>query len=154
MKTHCIHGHEYTIENTYIYPEGKRDCKICRHRNQTGWDKLHPEAVVASRKKYNDTHIEETRHRHLKRRHGLSVEQYNQRLTDQGGRCAVCKLPPESGERLVVDHNHNCCSGEHSCTKCLRGLVHQTCNAMLGMSKDRPDVLMLGAEYLRSFGVN
>lgn len=31
-KTHCIRGHEFNKENTYIYPRGKtksRDCKTC-----------------------------------------------------------------------------------------------------------------------------
>ncbi len=28
-KTHCIHGHEFTPENTYIRKEGKRNCKAC-----------------------------------------------------------------------------------------------------------------------------
>lgn len=36
-KTHCPHGHEYTIENTYIDHRGARNCRICRvrwYRNQ------------------------------------------------------------------------------------------------------------------------
>jgi hypothetical protein len=31
-KTHCIHGHEFTPENTYIDPSGKRGCRKCRNR--------------------------------------------------------------------------------------------------------------------------
>lgn len=31
IKTECKHGHEYTPENTYIYPNnGRRECIICR----------------------------------------------------------------------------------------------------------------------------
>jgi hypothetical protein len=29
-KTHCVHGHDFTAENTYITPEGRRQCRICR----------------------------------------------------------------------------------------------------------------------------
>lgn len=29
-KTHCIHGHELTEENTYRKPDGGRQCKPCR----------------------------------------------------------------------------------------------------------------------------
>lgn len=28
-QTHCVHGHEYTPENTYINPAGARTCRIC-----------------------------------------------------------------------------------------------------------------------------
>jgi hypothetical protein len=29
--THCKHGHEFTPENTYVYPaSGRRDCRKCR----------------------------------------------------------------------------------------------------------------------------
>lgn len=28
-KTHCPRNHEYTKENTYMYPDGRRGCRIC-----------------------------------------------------------------------------------------------------------------------------
>lgn len=32
QKTHCINGHEFTPENTYVRPDrkGRRDCKECK----------------------------------------------------------------------------------------------------------------------------
>lgn len=30
LKTHCKQGHEYTPENTYVYGNGSRGCKVCR----------------------------------------------------------------------------------------------------------------------------
>ena len=33
-KTHCVHGHEYTPENTYYHPQGARRCREC-HRNES-----------------------------------------------------------------------------------------------------------------------
>lgn len=29
VKTHCVHGHEFTPENTYIEGAGKRKCRTC-----------------------------------------------------------------------------------------------------------------------------
>jgi len=29
-KTHCKRGHEFTKDNTYVYPNGRRSCKICQ----------------------------------------------------------------------------------------------------------------------------
>jgi hypothetical protein len=29
-KTHCIHGHPFTPENTYVSPSGMRGCRTCR----------------------------------------------------------------------------------------------------------------------------
>ena len=30
IKTHCIHGHKFTNENTYIDKKGERHCRACR----------------------------------------------------------------------------------------------------------------------------
>jgi hypothetical protein len=31
--THCIHGHEFTPENTYVSPKGGRNCHTCRRES-------------------------------------------------------------------------------------------------------------------------
>lgn len=31
LVTHCVNGHEYTPENTYSKPNGKRMCRICKN---------------------------------------------------------------------------------------------------------------------------
>ncbi len=41
QKTHCIRGHEFTPENTYIQ-QGWRQCKLCRTIRQQQWNALHP----------------------------------------------------------------------------------------------------------------
>jgi hypothetical protein len=34
-KTHCIHGHEFTDENTYIHPQrGHRHCRACQNKRK------------------------------------------------------------------------------------------------------------------------
>lgn len=32
--THCIHGHPFDAENTYIKPNGNRDCRACARRRR------------------------------------------------------------------------------------------------------------------------
>jgi hypothetical protein len=41
--------------------------------------------------------------------------------------CDWCHLPFD-GETPHQDHSHACCSGRTSCGKCLRGLLHPSCN--------------------------
>lgn len=44
-KTHCVHGHEFTAENTYIRPDGDRGCRACGALVANGiYHAKHPEA--------------------------------------------------------------------------------------------------------------
>lgn len=61
----------------------------------------------------------------------ITLEQYDEILEAQDGVCAICKQPPML-IRLSVDHDHKCCPGRKSCGKCVRGLICQRCNAVLG----------------------
>jgi hypothetical protein len=44
-------------------------------------------------------------------------------LTEQGSRCALCKMPCSS-QQAVLDHDHK--------TGKIRGVLHRTCNGLLG----------------------
>lgn len=44
-------------------------------------------------------------------------------LAEQGGRCALCKLPLPEG-KAVLDHDHS--------TGAVRAVLHSGCNALLG----------------------
>lgn len=39
VKTHCRNGHEYTPENTYIRPSGRRKCRTCNRNGTKEWAK-------------------------------------------------------------------------------------------------------------------
>jgi hypothetical protein len=77
-------------------------------------------------------------------RYGITSDEYDQLLVDQGGVCAVCGLPETSNfkSRLSVDHNHE--------TGRVRGLLCNTCNRALGLLRDNPEVLRNAASYLEN----
>lgn len=66
----------------------------------------------------------------------------------QIGKCHVCMLP---GKKLYVDHKHGCNhvgKGRKSCADCVRGLLCHDCNLMMGFSRDDPQTLANGMNYL------
>lgn len=36
-RTHCVHGHEWTPENTYYWKDGARRCRACQRRATAAW---------------------------------------------------------------------------------------------------------------------
>ena len=78
------------------------------------------------------------RRQSLLRRYGLTLEQYDTLFENQDGRCAICRK--DAGPILHVDHCHN--------SKAVRGLLCGSCNRMLGMAKDDPEILRGAIRYL------
>lgn len=111
------------------HPRGglRSECRACHStRNVARKKKLSPER----RWKYNLT------------RWHISSEDYFQMLEEQNGVCAVC----HSNGRLYIDHDHSCCPGNHSCGKCIRGLLCIRCNSGEGFVRDQ-DWLRSMLEY-------
>jgi len=77
---------------------------------------------------------------HLKRKYGLTVEEYDAMLAAQGGVCAICRRPPRDGSALHVDHDH--ATGE------VRGLLCFTCNNALGDLGDEVERAVQVLAYL------
>lgn len=48
-QTHCVNGHEFTPENTYVRKEGRRVCRECRKLNLRKWYAANKEDVKERR---------------------------------------------------------------------------------------------------------
>ena len=57
-KTHCVHGHPFDVENTYLRPDGRgRVCKRCLYlRNRARVDRLRPVRAVPNGQKTHCIH--------------------------------------------------------------------------------------------------
>jgi hypothetical protein len=82
------------------------------------------------------------RRSHLKRKYGLTPEQFDALLAAQGGVCGICRGPPTDvrGFRPHIDHCHR--------TGRVRGLLCSRCNHGLGAFGDDPERLRRAIVYL------
>lgn len=92
-------------------------------------------------------HAERSRWYTIKHRYGLTREDYEALLEEQGHACAICKTPDDGlwWGVFVVDHDHD--------TGKVRGLLCSPCNTLLGGARDRTDVLRSAITYLEGGGV-
>jgi hypothetical protein len=72
----------------------------------------------------------------LSRRYGITAEEADYLLEQQGGLCAICKAAPANH----VDHDH--------ATGVVRALLCFNCNGGLGQFKDNPGLLHAAAYYV------
>ena len=79
------------------------------------------------------------RRNHQLKRYGMTIEEYEALLAQQGGTCAVCDSD-NNGRTMHVDHCH---ANGH-----VRGLLCSPCNTALGLSADDPERLRSLANYL------
>ena len=91
---------------------------------------------------YEDKSPEKVEHRKLvavKRKYGISAEQFREQAAKQSGRCLICG--EEVGlMRLFVDHCHH--------TNIFRGLLCNNCNSGIGMLRDKTSNAINAAKYL------
>lgn len=83
----------------------------------------------------------------LRKRYGITLEDFERMLLEQNGVCAICRSPESVVHRksgkvqpLSVDHCHR--------TGKVRGLLCVRCNHTLGRCNDDPVMLRRAVEYL------
>ena len=96
----------------------------------------------SQREYHNRPEVREARiRRDLKNFYGITLEQYNQMVIDQGGKCPLCtRHQDELTRRLVVDHCHE--------TGRVRGLLCNECNKGIGLLKDNPSIMERAIRYV------
>ena len=80
---------------------------------------------------------------HLKRRYGLEIADVELMLENQSNRCLLCGDNFTESRFHVVDHDH--------ITGRVRGLIHQRCNAIIGLANDDLNFLKMAVNYLRDY---
>jgi uncharacterized membrane protein len=162
LKKFCINGHEISVVGRY--QNGKGSCKGCAiARSIVRWANMFPEDKKEHLKlanEWNRLHPEKRQREKLKRRYGISLEQYDLLVKKQEGKCAICSKSedevktPKHHKGLGVDHDHSCCNGkERTCGKCIRGLLCTNCNSILGLANDDIFILEKAINYLKSWKV-
>ena len=107
---------------------------MCKECNSARMKKWHAENYSGER----------SRARTIKR-HGLTQERFDAMIAEQGGTCATCTRVPDV---FHIDHSHECCEGDYSCGKCVRGLLCSQCNTALGLVGENPDILRAMIAYM------
>lgn len=108
-------------------------CKGCNSRKAKQHAKNFPELFKMRTERYRI------------RKHGIEPDAYFEMFQKQLGACKVCK---QVSNKLYIDHDHSCCDEVNSCGKCVRGLLCNRCNLLLGLAKDQSDILNSAINYL------
>lgn len=117
-------------------------------KNETRKTKYHTDAdfrqrVIDRSKQYRIDHPTAKRSQDLYSKYGMTLQEYDEMLKNQDGKCAICGMNAEDNGRygvLYVDHNHQ--------TGKIRGLLCENCNFGLGIFKDNIDILNNAVKYL------
>lgn len=96
------------------------------------WRKNNPEKAKADNRKYS-----------FKYTYGITVEEYDKMLEEQGDKCKICGTP-QSGikKKLAVDHCHT--------TNKVRGILCSKCNTAIGLLNDDIELIEKVIQYLKN----
>ena len=148
---YCITCKSVKHPNEFHKPNKKqcnRRCKDCACRIKR--ERHLSSSYSEKRKEYNrlrrrrsNPGMDDHRYRNG---NGMTLEQYNQMLENQQGKCAICGGGREKQKySFSVDHCH--------ATGKIRGILCSNCNAGLGFFKDNPQSLTNALTYLISSGI-
>lgn len=121
-----------------------------RRRERYAQDPEFRKREIEQSKKYRQDNLHKKYAYELKTKYNLTVEEYEQMLVKQEGKCAICgrsenvDLFKSRGKiKLHVDHCHK--------TGVVRGILCSSCNLGIGKFRDDPQLLLNASIYLNTF---
>ena len=79
--------------------------------------------------------------------YGMTLAALRKLLSDHPV-CDICGTNDWGLHGPHIDHDHNCCLGQKSCGKCVRGILCSNHNIMIGNAADDIAILQKGIDYL------
>lgn len=145
-------SHCYTAAQAKTPKESNYKTVAERRKYRLEWARNNPDKVRQYAKKFDWSSMtseqkarrkEQARVRHLARKYGMTVADWDAMHAAQGGVCAICKVPGRLGKhgKLAVDHCH--------ATGRVRGLLCTPCNISIGILGETPEQWEVVWKYLR-----
>ena len=130
------------------------DCNNCRNKLRRE-DRPRKDAIASQQRQNRTEDPKYFRNYELRRRHQITLEEFEEMFDKQGRVCAACGSS-ESGETPPrtwnIDHDHACCPGrKHTCGQCIRGILCRWCNTALGCARDDQKRLLGLVDYLNRY---
>jgi hypothetical protein len=122
----------------FMKKRSEYQCKLYHDPKRIDEKRAKARAIYHNRYKDCPKYKSQKKEYGLKIRYGLSVEEHSVLFAQQDNQCAICTT--SNATKWHVDHCHT--SGK------IRGILCATCNLMLGLAKENPATLKLGAQYL------
>lgn len=138
--TRC--GEVKSLDGFYANRGKCKECmKVLRRDRRVQYPDLHRQRD----RDYYARNKDKVRAYQIEKMYGVSIEQFNQMVVDQGGRCALCGRVPLSPHTSVLhmDHDH--------VTGAIRLPLCSSCNNGLGRFRDDPNLLRAAAAYIEAF---
>lgn len=134
-QTTCSLAH-YKQSSRYREIQRKSDTRPERMARKNELRRTNPQQVTRVREYNRKTQLA---------RYGLTPDDYDRMLAEQGGVCRLCGRPPNpdgvrAASKLHADHDHE--------TGRSRDLLCLTCNHMIGAAHDNPALLRKAAKYI------
>ena len=131
-----------------IDEHGFRSCVYCKQRKHMSEFRSRKQGRMgigssckACDEAKNREYVEKNRMKLNLKRYGITLEQYDEIVIEQAGRCAICLTAEVNGKgRFHVDHDHE--------TGLIRGLLCNHCNWMLGHARDNTEIMRSAIRYL------
>jgi hypothetical protein len=119
---------------------------------ERAWRAIHKDRLNQNRTDLKKSNPEYYRELNRKCKYKLAAGAFAAILSSQGSCCAICKTETPGGQgSFHVDHNHECCPGHKSCGSCVRGILCNRCNLLVGHANDSVPILLSAATYISSW---
>lgn len=158
-KTHCVNGHEFTTENTWVHSDNSRHCRECGRVAQSVYREKNKEAIRENQRTMRvemldkglvfPSHTPEAKRRTSLGYLGWTLEGFDAAFLQQEHKCAICDKSLNLDK--IQNDSRACADHEHCEPPKPRGILCTVCNAGIGHFRDNPEFLRKAATYLEKF---